>query len=533
MQEKTFAGLTKFKFPSLRTTNARDFYLQRFGEILPGFLTWSTFAGGVLAAIYFPIALAVFIIAFDVFWFIKAIITAIHLIDGYTKLKENLKVDWLSRAKKIKKWEEVYHVVIVPTYKEGLGILRPSLESLVKVNYPKEKMIVVLTYEERGGQELISERMKTLEKEFSGKFLTFFQTIHPDGIPGEAKVKGANLTWAAKKAKEILNAKRINYKNVTLSTFDCDSRVHSQYFAALTCTYLNNPNPTQSSYQPLPMFFNNIWQTTSISRVIITGSAFWNMIQAVRPEHIVTYTSHSMSFDAAVKINYWPCDMISDDSIIFWKCFICFDGEYTIKPIFLPVFMDAVEADTAWQTLVNQYKQYRRWAYGAENTAIILRGFIANNKIPLKEKMIRLGLEVYGRHSWATSSVIVAVFGWLPFIFGGSQFRESVLAFNLPVTLRMLMLLAMVGLFVSAFLSILIVPPHPSLKGKKGHIKLMLEWVLLPLVAIPMGTLPAIDAQTRLMLGKYMGFWVTPKVRKKNVVYTMGSLPVDRKKFNI
>lgn len=503
-------------FPTPHTTNARDFYIQRFGEILPGFLTWATFIGAILAAIYYPVYLAVFMIAFDVFWLIKSIYISTHLIDGYRKLKENLKIDWLMRLKKNKNWEDIYHVVIFPSYKEGLEIIRPSVQSIANSKYPKDKLIVVVTFEERAGDELNKKRIEALEKEFSNKFFIFLTTIHPDGIHGEAKVKGANLTWAVKKVKDIIDKKKIDYKNITLSALDCDSRVHPMYLAALADTYLNNPNPTRSSYQPLPMFFNNIWDTTPISRVIITGSAFWNMIQAVRPERIVTYTSHSMSFKAAVDVNYWPVNMISDDSIIFWKCLIVFGTEYNIKPIFLPIYMDAVQAETPWLTLVNQYKQYRRWAYGAENTAIILRGFLKYKKVPVKEKILRMWSEIYGRHSWSTGSVMVAAFGWLPFIFGGEAFKSSVIAFNLPSTLRTLMFITMFGLFISAFLSVLVVPPNPRIKGKRGYAQLMLEWILLPLVAIPMGTLPAIDAQTRLMLGKYMQFWVTPKMRKTN-----------------
>lgn len=507
-------GLDALDFPTPHTTNARDFYIQRFGEVLPGFLTWSTFAGAILAAIYYPAYLAVFIIVFDIFWLIKAIYISIHLIDGYAKLKENLKIDWFGRARKIKDWEKIYHVVIFPVYNEGLEIIRPSIQSIVDSNYPKDKIIVVMTFEERSGQDLVKKRIEAVQKEFSDKFFILLNTVHPDGISGEAKVKGANLTWAAKKIKKIIDEKKLKYENITVSTLDCDSRVHPQYLAALSHAYLLNPNPTRSSYQPLPMFFNNIWDTTPISRVIITGSAFWNMIQATRPERIVTYTSHSMSFKAIVDVNYWPVNMISDDSIIFWKCFIVFGVEYNVKPIFLPIYMDAVQAETVLQTLINQYKQYRRWAYGAENTAIILRGLLKYKKVPLKEKIIRIWSEIYGRHSWATSSVMVATFGWLPFIFGGEGFKNSVLASNLPGTLRTLMLITMFGLFVSAFLSVLIIPPNPRLKGKKGYLQLILEWILLPLVAIPMGTLPAIDAQTRLMLGKYMQFWVTPKMRK-------------------
>jgi hypothetical protein len=35
----------------------------------------------------------------------------------------------------------------------------------------------------------------------------------------------------------------------------------------------------------------------------------------------------------------------------------------------------------------------------------------------------------------------------------------------------------------------------------------------LPVIIITLGSFPGLEAQTRLMFGKYMGFWVTPKYR--------------------
>ena len=42
---------------------------------------------------------------------------------------------------------------------------------------------------------------------------------------------------------------------------------------------------------------------------------------------------------------------------------------------------------------------------------------------------------------------------------------------------------------------------------------MVLQWILLPISTIFFGSFVALDAQTRLMLGKYMGFFVTPKAR--------------------
>jgi len=80
------------------------------------------------------------------------------------------------------------------------------------------------------------------------------------------------------------------------------------------------------------------------------------------------------------------------------------------------------------------------------------------------------------------------------------------------------MTVSMFGMFVSAILSTMLLPPVP--KEMKWHVKLykkstvFLQWVFLPVTLILFGAFPALDAQIRLMLGKHMGFWVTEKVRK-------------------
>jgi len=66
----------------------------------------------------------------------------------------------------------------------------------------------------------------------------------------------------------------------------------------------------------------------------------------------------------------------------------------------------------------------------------------------------------------------------------------------------------------SAVLSIILLPPRPPKFGKFKYLWMILQWLLFPVTTIGLGALPGLEAQTRLMLGKYLGFWVTPKIRK-------------------
>ncbi len=273
---------------------------------------------------------------------------------------------------------------------------------------------------------------ESLCEKYKRHFLDFLVTSHPDGIPGEARVKGANVTYAAKQVADYLRKRHISFENVVLSCFDADTVASPEYFAALTYHFMRNPHRTRASFQPIPVYHNNIMDAPAISRVLETGSSFFQLIEATNPEKLVTFSSHSMSFKALVEIGYWPIDMISDDSAIFWKALIYYGGDYRVVPMYVTLSMDVVMADTLLATLKNIYKQKKRWAWGVENFPIVMRAFMKDKHIGFLRKF-RYVVKLLEMHiSWATLGFLITFLGWLPAFFAGQEFSDTVLFYNSP-----------------------------------------------------------------------------------------------------
>jgi len=509
-----------FTFPNPKTKNPQEKKRQRILEIIPGALTWATLIGMPLFSFLLPVWVAVFVIVFDIYWICRTIFISFYSIAAYRRLKKGKKIDWWKRCRLLKKengrilgWKEITHVVLLPTAGEAAEIIEPSIQAIADSNFPNRQIIILLATEERENKKHRLKKVEYLKNKFDGIFKDFLVTTHKVKT-GEMKCKASNATFAAKKLMKYLDEKNIDYKKVIFSNFDCDSVCHPQYFAALTYAYASDPKRLQRSYQPLPMYHNNIWDTNAFVRVIVTSSSFWHMFQSTRRE-MVTFSSHSEPFDTLVKVNFWPINMISEDSIIYWKCFSYFHGDYKVKPIYLPISLDAVLAETYWKTIKNQYKQKRRWAYGIENFPVIMRAIWPDKKIKFFSK-IKIAVEMLeGHHSWATAPFILAILGWLPLIFGGTTFNESVLAHNLPFVTRYLMTLATTGLIISMFLSFFLLPPRPKKYSRKKYIYMFFQWCLVPVIAPFLGAMPAIDSQTRILIKKYFGeFWVTEKMKK-------------------
>jgi hypothetical protein len=538
--------------------NFKDIRLRLF-SIIPGFLSWGVLISLSLLAFVVPFWIAIFIIAYDLYALSRAVYMSVLLVYAYLRLHKMETFNWLDRCqqvstnldryyektvhdlkncanknslrywqlnqllkdlKRIKEekvniisWDKVHHIVILPTYDESLAVLKSSLIALSKTNFPQDKLHSVVGFEERAGQEAI-DKANALTEQFSHKFGTFLTTFHPDGLPGEKRVKSANATWAVKKIEPLVQSKGIGEKNILVSNFDSDTVVSPSYFSHLTYAFITHPDRYHVSYQPLPIYNNNLWDAPAFSRVVATGSTFWQMIESTRPERLVTFSSHSMPLTALKDVGYWQKDIVSEDSRIFWQCLLHYDGHYKTTPLYTSVSMDAALSTNWWKTFVNQYKQKRRWGWGIENFPYLAEGMWNNKKISFRTKFTYLFRTLEGHFSWATTPIIIAGLGWLPVFFGGPEFHTTVLSYNLPYVARSIMTVAMMGLILSTAISIMLLPPRPSKYGRWRYLTIILQWILVPFIATVLSALPALDAETRLMLGRDLGFNVMQKTRK-------------------
>ena len=127
MQKKDYLEISK----ASDIKNKKERRLYRLFEIIPGVISLGTLLGVFVFSWILPLQISIFIICFCFYYLFRILYFSLHQITGYFKVKSQMKKDWLQELKKIParkgEWKRVYHLVILPTYKEGSKIIKESL----------------------------------------------------------------------------------------------------------------------------------------------------------------------------------------------------------------------------------------------------------------------------------------------------------------------------------------------------------------------------------------------------------------------
>lgn len=411
---------------------------------------------------------------------------------------------------------EIYHAVIMVAYNEGLDTLIPTVEAVKKSSFPNERTIFVFGYEERGG-EAMRENAKILTEKFKDDFCQFIPVMHPKDLKDEIQGKGPNLNYAAGELVNYVKKAKIPIENVIVTSLDSDNKMSKWYLDYVAYQFIVHPNRQKLSYQPVSLFTNNIWDAPAPMRIIAISNSFFNIISSMRSHTLKNFASHSQPLLALSQMGFWSKKTIVEDGHQYWRSLFYFHGDYEVLPIHVAIYQDAVIEETFLKTLKAQFIQLRRWDYGASDVAYVgVRLFSKDRKsigkmsfMPLFAKFMRL---LEGHVTLAAISPMVAFGGWVPKLLNARS--KDLLAFNLPNTISLIQIFASVGLMTTILFSLKMLPPRPK-NIRKPKIVMILQWILMPVVAIVYQSFTAFYSQTRLMTGNYMEkFDVTKKVVK-------------------
>ncbi len=528
--------------------------LYRFFEMLPAILSYGMLVLLLVLSFFSPLAAAVYLLLLIITVLVKAVGIAKHTISGRDRLNRAQNVDWHARLGQLEdpvksyqkeknarssgfgfeahkdnlrrmaadpaafpKPSQLYNAVIIAAYNELYEVIEPTIQSLADTTYDNNKLIIVLTYEERGGPE-IKKTAHALQKKFGKTFHSFQLVEHPKDLPNEVVGKGGNITYAGFFLKGWLKERGIAYEDVMVTTLDSDNRPHATYFDYVTYEYIVHEDRQHLAYQPVSLFLNNIWDAPAPMRVVATGNSFWNIISSMRPHTLRNFASHSQPMQALVGMDFWSKRSIVEDGHQYWRSYFYFGGNYAVTPIYVPIYQDAVLSDTYRKTLKAQFIQLRRWAYGASDIPYVAtRIFTKKRNVPLWGGLARLIRLIDGHVTLAAISILVAVGGWVPLLVNSEAARD-ISAHQLPEVISHVQQVAMIGLLITVFMGFKMLPPRPARYKRRRTLWMLLQWGLMPVTAIVYSAASAFNAQTHLLLGKYLDkFDVTEKATAASV----------------
>lgn len=521
----------------------------RFFEMVPAIISYGAFILLIVLSLVSPLLAAIYLMLVIIVLLVRAVGIIYHTLAGHRRLVHAQRVNWAHRLNDLEMPQEaydrhhkegakgfgmvqhmenlrliaadesgeypkpsnMYNLVIIAAYNESYEVIEATVRSLTKVTYDQKRLIVALAYEERGGAE-IEATAQRLQKEFKKHFMTFEIVKHPRDLPNEVVGKGGNITYAGKAMQKWLDEKGIEYKNVLTTTLDSDNKPHHAYFDYALYEYIVSEDRKHLAYQPIALFLNNIWDVPAPMRVMATGNTFWNIISSMRPHVMRNFASHSQPMDALVEMDFWSTRSIVEDGHQFWRSYFYFNGKYSVHPLYIPIYQDAVLDDTYLKSFKAQFIQLRRWMYGASDVPYVAeRLFTKKRTIPFWPGFIWFVRALDGYVTAASVSILVAFGAWIPLLINPNAYSD-VVAHQLPDTVSLVQRIALVGIVVMVFLSFKLLPPRPARYKRTRNFWMLVQWVMMPATAIGFLSFAALTAQGRLFFGRYLTkFDVTKK----------------------
>jgi cellulose synthase/poly-beta-1,6-N-acetylglucosamine synthase-like glycosyltransferase len=482
--------------------------MRRLIEITIPLSAWLLITMPFWLSFWHPALVAYLIITFDIYWFYKSFSLAYYAIRSYLTLQAHIKVDWITEAKKNDRFADLYHVIIIPEYKEPIHILKRTLDSLLAQDFPHDRLIVVLATEKK--DEEWETTAQILKKEYGSIFGKFLVTNHPL-VVGEVAGKSSNMAYAGKQIVALLQKEGIDLSLTTVTSCDADALLHPKYFSYLSNIFLSDPDREYHFYQGAILFYSNIWRIPLPNKMFNTIGSIWNFSLLSQPHRFINFSTYSLSLQTVVDAGFWDVDVIPEDYHLYFKVYFAKGQKVSTKGLFLPVLVDAAESHGFFKTFVNQYEQSKRWAWGVSDVPFVIMNAKQHTEIPITDRFRRILLLLEQHIFWPSNWFLLTLGSTLPPLVN-PVFARTVLGHNLARISSGILTLSTIFLIIVFIIDWRIKPPRPKEFAMWKLPFLYLQWFTLPFISFFLSALPGLDAHTRLMLGKRLEYRVTEKV---------------------
>jgi hypothetical protein len=541
--------------------------LHRLLELLPGLVTWLLILGVVGFSFGVPEVVAWFVLSFDFYWLYKAVMLTGSVLITSLRIRRVVRADWTARLARladpiaaqqvlearldeareavarlqaagearaarggrrvVRGLEDelrelrrtvasgvevvdpltIVQAVLIPTYTESYEKLAATVAALAASDWPTDrKLVAIITRQTDAEGRANVARLREAYGPAFGRFMHILDPLEPGVVVG----KSSAMAYGGRQLYLQLVEAGYDPERVIVTDLDADYRVHPAYFGYLAYRFALDPDRARRVYQPVPMFHNNIWQVPFLVRLVAIGATEMQMWRSLTPERLVSFSSYAVSLQTVHEVDYWASDAIPEDSRFYWRSFFRFAGSFRAEPLFIPVSGDAVRARSYPRTIVQQYLQIRRWAWGVSDIPFYVGQSLAHPEIPLGRRLRRLGDLWWDHLQWAVAPFVLVFGSNLPLLLNPA-FRETTLGQNLPFYTALMLTFALCLLVLLIYIEDAIAPPRPEAWGPLRRLASYLSWVALPVTGVLFSLLPALDAQTRLMAGRYLEYRVTEK----------------------
>ena len=506
---------------------------QRVLEVLPGTATWIIILALVLTPILvYPTVVVAAIIVVDLYWLVRSIIVVRGILKTHRRIRYEVAQDWRRLTDELPRasWTDadgatfdprsIYHAALIPTYTERYEVLKATVQALADADYPADRKIVAVITRTTDTQGI--ENVQRLQREHEGDFHRFWHILDPL-LPGIVVGKSAAMAYGGPELFAAVEDAGIDPRQVIVTDLDSDFRIHPRYMARVTWDYVQDRERDYRLYQPVPMFHNNIWRVPAAVHVLASAATQWQMFLHTREHRLVTFASYSMSLHLVRDVGYWDPHVIQEDSRFFWRCFFRYGDRLKVVPVNMPFYGDCPRARTYGATHASQYNQIKRWAWGVSDVPFVFLNMLTHPEIPVRLRVYRFLNLVFNHLMWVSMPLLLLFGASIPgylavlsqatgiHLVGAYDYSLTPTSDYLGFTSAAILTVTLFSIAVLVLVEEKLVPPRPAEWSLPRRVKSYAEVLLYPFFGLFFSVIPALESQTRLMLGFYLEYRVTEK----------------------